>query len=85
MDLVRFVSREKSVPDRFRHQLRQGDFAVKDLWTQYIACFCSGGEQGYMWSDYAANGTECALGFDYHKLFEDAVDGTKYALFPCTL
>src|SRR5690349_18161741 len=34
-----------------------------------------------MWSDYARNGTGCALGFDREKLFEDAADGTKYALF----
>lgn len=82
MDLVRLVSREKSIPDRFRHQLRQGDFGMKDVWTQYIACFCSSGEQDHMWSDYARNGTGIALGFDYHKLFEGAANGTKYALFP---
>ncbi len=81
MDLVRLVSREKSIPDRFRYQLRQGDFGMKDMWTQYIACFCSGGEQDHMWSQYAKNGTGCALGFDYHKLFEEAANGT-YALFP---
>jgi len=81
MDLVRLVSREKSLPDRFRFQLSQGDFGMKDRWTQYIACFCSGGEQDHMWSQHAENGTGCAVGFDYHKLFEDAANGT-YALFP---
>jgi hypothetical protein len=82
MELVRLVSQNKSIPDWFRHQLRQGDFGMKDVWTQYIVCFCSGGEQAHMWSDYSRKGTGCALGFDRDKLFENAADGTRYALFP---
>ena len=82
MDLVRLTAKEKSVPSWFRDLLRKGNLLMKEGWSQYIACFCSGDEQHYMWSDYSENGTGCALGFDYHKLFEDAANGTKYALFP---
>ncbi|MBZ5590778.1 MAG: DUF2971 domain-containing protein [Acidobacteriia bacterium] len=76
--------KRKSVYTPFKESVLNLDslFGMKRAWTGYIACFCSAGEQPYMWQDYASGCTGCALVFDYDALFAGAHGGKRYALFP---
>ena len=56
-------------------------FGLKETWTEYIACFCSSGEQPYMWRDYAGGGDGCALVFDYSILMAGCDGGKQSSLF----
>lgn len=83
LSVVKSVLKRKSVYKWFKEPILSSDtlFGMKDQWTSYIACFCSTGEQPYMWQDYAACGTGCALVFDYDTLLAGAQDGKRYAFF----
>lgn len=56
-------------------------FGLKKFWSVYIACFCSSGEQPYMWSTYACDRTGFAIGFNYDTLISGASGGKRYAVF----
>jgi len=78
------VARNKDrVSQRFAEEVAQyrSLFGLNEFWSQYVACFCSGGEQAYMWQNYACEQTGCAIGFSYERLIAGATGGKKYALF----
>jgi hypothetical protein len=82
LKVLKAVLKQKSVPERFLEAvLRSQDlFGLKRLYTSYVASFSSGPEKAYMWTDYAAKGTGCALAFDYSALNDGEEGGRKYAL-----
>ncbi len=54
-------------------------FGLNESWALHVACFCSAGEQAYMWQNYACANTGCAIGFSYDKLIAGAMGGKRYA------
>jgi hypothetical protein len=82
LEVLKAVLQRKSVPKEFLEAvLRSQDlFGLKRLCTSYVASFSSGLEEAYLWTDYAAKGTGCALIFDYSALDEGAEEGRKYAV-----
>jgi DUF2971 family protein len=83
MSVLKSVMARKSVYQPFKESVLSSDslFGMKNNWTTYICCFCSAGEQAYMWKGYASDGTGCALVFDYGALFSGAQDGKRYGFF----
>lgn len=83
LSVVKLVLNRKSVYRPFKEFIGSLDslFGMKKQWTGYIFCFCSAGEQAYMWQDYAEGGTGCALVFHYDALFSGTNGGNSYALF----
>lgn len=83
LEIIRSVVLRKSVPRGFGDavQSSQDLFGLKRLWTWYISCFSAGQERSYMWTDYAACGTGCAIVFDYKMLFKGTNERKLYALF----
>lgn len=83
LEIIRSVVLRKSVPRRFLNavQCSQDLFGLKRLWTSYISCFSAGHQQSYMWADYAACRSGCAIVFDYEMLFKGTDEGRLYALF----
>ncbi len=83
LSVLKPVLKRKSVYKPFMESVLTSDdlFGMKKAWTGYIACFCSAGEQPYMWQDYAAAGTGCALVFNYGALLAGANGGSRYAFF----
>ena len=84
-EIIMSVILRKSVPRKFVEAMQRSSdlFGLKRLWTWYTFSFISSHvEQPYMWTNYAACGTGCAIVFDFKKLFADAEEGKRYALFP---
>ena len=81
-EVLKVVLQRKSVPKEFLGAVHSSQdlFGLKRLYTSYVASFSSGSEEAYMWTDYAAKGTGCAIVFDYSALDEGAEEGRKYAV-----
>jgi hypothetical protein len=87
MRIIRSAVVTKSVPNEIKRKiLRQSRlFGLKEDWHEYAFCFCAGGEQDYMWKNYAKGGggegcSGLAIVFDYKTLFCDCESGQRYAL-----
>lgn len=80
MSVIRSVMQRKSIYKPFKDSVLAAEslFGMKINFTAYICCFCSAGEQEYMWRDYAAAGTGCALVFDHAALISASEGGKRY-------
>ena len=82
-EVLKTVLQRKSVPKEFLEAVHRSQdlFGLKRLYTSYVASFSSGLEEAYLWTDYAAKGTGCALVFDYSALDEGAEEGRNMQWF----
>ena len=82
MSVLKGVLHTKSVPRKFSDAVYACNdlFGLKRLYTSYVTSFSSGSEEPYMWNNYAAKGTGCAVVFDYAALDRGADGGREYSL-----
>ncbi len=78
MAVIQNVITRKPVPSKFAdfvmHQKRL--FGTKELFTDYIACFCAAHDTDAMWLDYAQEGIGYGIVFDSQALLGAAEGGT---------
>jgi hypothetical protein len=77
-------SNSKSVPSAFvEFVMRQKRlFGVKELFTNYIACFCAAHDIEAMWQNYAEGGRGYGVVFDARTLLAASNGGHLYSFAP---
>jgi len=84
MKIIQNVITRKSVPSAFvEFVMRQKRlFGVKELFTNYIACFCAAHDIEAMWQNYAEGGRGYGVVFDARTLLAASNGGHLYSFAP---
>ena len=84
MAVIQNVITRKSVPSPFADVVMRQErlFGTKELFTNYIACFCAVHDTGAMWQNYAQGGSGYGIVFDSQTLLGASDGGRLYSLAP---
>jgi hypothetical protein len=83
IDIFRSILEQQRVPKYVRDEFNRRDRLLPgSRWHQFVACFSSDSRLHHQWTNYAADGTGCAVEIEFEKFRNRAREGNAYGWTP---